>query len=395
MGALHKLSSLQLKTLPPGKYSDGGNLWFQKRPDGGAQWFMRVTIHGRRREMGLGSFSEVSRKQARELAEQWRSTVREGKDPIKERDRLRKEAVKNAYTLRAVAEEAYEARKAELKNDGKAGRWFSPLELHVLPKLGRVPVADIDQKDIRDTLAPIWHEKGETARKAINRLGIVMRYASSLGLDVDIQATEKAKILLGKSRQTNTHIPAMDWRDVPDFYASLNDGSVTHLALRLLILTAARTQSVRFCHLDQIDGETWTVPAERMKAGKEFRIPLSPETQDVIREAEKLSRDGFLFPGTRRGVISDATMSGLMKRREIEPRPHGFRTSFRTWCAAATDTPREIAEIALAHSAGGKVELSYRRTDYLEKRSVLMKLWAEHVTGMRCASITPIRSSRP
>ena len=394
MGALHKLSSLQLKTLPPGKYSDGGNLWFQKRSDGGAQWFMRVTVHGRRREMGLGSFNEVSLKQAREQAEQWRSIAREGKDPIKERDRLAKEAEKNAYTLRAVAEEAYEARKAQLKHNGKAGRWFSPLELHVLPKLGKVPVADIDQGDIRDTLAPIWHEKGETARKAINRLGIVIEYAFSLGLDVDIQATSKAKILLGKSRQPKAHIPAMDWRHVPDFYHSLDDGSVTHLALRLLILTAARTQSVRFCKRDQIDGEIWTVPAERMKAGKEFRIPLSPEAQDVIREAEKLSRDEFLFPGTCRGVISDATMSGLMKRREIEPRPHGFRTSFRTWCAEATDTPREIAEIALAHSAGGKVELSYRRTDYLEKRSVLMKLWAEHVTGARSASVTQIRSSK-
>lgn len=379
MGALHKLTALEVKSGSPGKFNDGGGLWLHRRADGGAQWFLRVTIHGRRREMGLGAVAEVGLKEAREQSERWRAVVREGKDPIKERDRLLREAAKADHTLRMVAEEAFEARKAELKNDGKSGRWFSPLELHVLPKLGRIPVEALDQRDIRDTLAPIWHSKGETAKKAINRLGYVIRYAAAMGLDVDLQATSKAKELLGKSRQPRAHIPAMDWRDVPAFYATLNEGSVTHLALRFLILTAARTQSVRFCRIDQIEHDIWTVPAERMKAGKEFRIPLSQEAQDVIQEAAGLSRDGYLFPGTRKGVISDATMSGLMKRRDMDPRPHGFRTSFRTWCAEATDTPREIAEVALAHSAGGKVELSYRRTDYLEKRRALMTLWANHI----------------
>ncbi|MEO1025534.1 MAG: integrase arm-type DNA-binding domain-containing protein [Pseudomonadota bacterium] len=380
MGALHKLTALEVKSGPPGKFNDGGGLWLHRRADGGAQWFLRVTIHGRRREMGLGAVADVGLKEAREQSERWRAIVREGKDPIKERDRLLREAAKADHTLRMVAEEAFEARKAELKNDGKSGRWFSPLELHVLPKLGRIPVEALDQRDIRDTLAPIWHSKGETAKKAINRLGYVIRYAAAMGLDVDLQATSKAKELLGKSRQPRVHIPAMDWRDVPTFYASLHDGSVTHLALRLLILTAARTQSVRFCHVDQIEQDVWIVPAERMKAGKEFRIPLSKEAQKVIAEATELSRDGYLFPGTRKGVISDATMSGLMKRREMDPRPHGFRTSFRTWCAEATDTPREIAEVALAHSAGGKVELSYRRTDYLEKRRLLMERWSQYIT---------------
>jgi hypothetical protein len=145
--------------------------------------------------MGLGSFESVSLKEARERADYWRSVVREGKDPIKERDRQKREAAKSDHTLTTVAEEAFEARKAELKNDGKSGRWFSPLQLHVLPKLGKVPVEEIDQKDIRDTLAPIWHEKGETARKAINRLGIVIRYAASLGLDVDIQATKSLRLV--------------------------------------------------------------------------------------------------------------------------------------------------------------------------------------------------------
>ena len=381
MPALNKLTAIKVKTAPPGKYNDGGGLWLHRRADGGGQWFLRIQVHGRRREMGLGSLSEISLKEARESAERWRQVARNGKDPIKERQRLLREASKADHTLASVAEEAYEARKAELKNGGTAGRWFSPLALHVLPKLGKVPIEEIDQQDIKNTLAPIWHTKGETAQKAMGRLGIVMQYGAAMGLDVDMQATAKAKALLGKSRQKREHIPAMPWIDVPVFYHSLDNGSITHLALRLLILTAARSHPIRFCHLDEIEGDTWVIPAERMKMEKEFRIPLSTEALSVIEQATPFARNGYLFPSVRKGVISDATMSQLMKRRGLTARPHGFRSSFRTWCAEVTDTPRDIAEMALAHTVGGKVELSYRRTDYLEKRRILMERWARHVAG--------------
>lgn len=205
--ALNKLSAAQVKSAGPGKYSDGGGLWLHKRPDGGAQWFLRVTVHGRRREMGLGSLMHVSLKVAREEADRWRAVARQGIDPIKERARLNREADKADHALETVARETFEARKAELKGDGTAGRWFSPLELHVLPKLGRVPVEEIDQRDIKTTLAPIWHTKADTARKAMNRLGIVLRHAAAMGLDVNIQATDKAKALLGKSRHTPSTSP--------------------------------------------------------------------------------------------------------------------------------------------------------------------------------------------
>lgn len=376
--ALNKLSAAQVKSLGPGKYSDGGGLWLHKREDGGAQWFLRVTVHGRRREMGLGALRDVSLKEARETAAKWRGVARQGKDPIKERERRRREAAKADHTLSAVAEEAFEARKAQLKGDGKAGRWFSPLELHVLPKLGRVPVEELDQQDIRNTLAPIWHTKADTARKAMNRLGIVIRHAAAMGLDVDMQATEKAKALLGKSRHQPKHVPAMDWREVPDFYQSLNEGTITNLALRLLILTASRSSEVRFCHLDEIEGDLWTIPAARMKGGAEHRIPLSGEAQAVIEQAKAFERGGYLFPNVRKGVISDATMSRFMERRGLEARPHGFRSSFRTWCAEATEVPREVAETCLAHVVGGSVERAYRRTDYLEQRRDLMERWANH-----------------
>lgn len=385
-GALYKRSATQVRNCLPGKYSDGGGLWLHKRPDGGGQWSLRVTVHGRRRETGLGSLRDVGLKEARHAAEKWRAMVRDGKDPIKERERLRHEAARAVPSLANVAAEAFQARKAELKDDGKACRWMSPLEIHILPKLGGVPVEEIDQRDIRSALDPIWHTKSSTADKAPGRLRIVLHYAAALGHEVDLQAPDKARALLGKSRHVVQHVPAMPWSDVPDFYASLATPTITHLALRLLILTAGtRSRPIRFCHFDQIEGDVWTVPGELMKSRKgkaaDFRVPLSAEALRVIDLAQPLSRDGYLFPSVRKGVISDATMSRLMERRGLEARPHGFRSSFRTWCDEAVEFPHEVKETAIAHVVGSSVERSYRRTDYLEQRRVLMERWAEHLSS--------------
>ncbi|PXF90947.1 site-specific integrase [Brucella abortus] len=385
MRAINRLSARAATTLGPGKHNDGAGLWLHKRPDGGGQWILRVTIHGRRREMGLGSALEVSLKEAREAAEKWRAMVRSNIDPIKERERQKREAARNLHLLKDVAIDAFESRKAELKGDGDAGRWFSPLEHHILPKLGKVPVADIDQKDIRDTLAPIWHSKAETARRAINRLAICMRHAAALGLDVDLQATEKARALLGKQRHKAQNIPAMPWQEVPAFYATLTDDSVTHLAMRLLILTGVRSGPLRSIHESQIDGNVWTIPGEAMKGRKDatndFRVPLTVEAMKVIDIARRHARDGFLFPNVRSGVISDMTLGMFMRRAKLEARPHGFRSSLRDWIAETTDTPHDIAETVLGHTVGGSVERAYRRTDFLEQRRVLMERWANHVAG--------------
>ena len=382
---LNKLSAASLKAAQPGKYSDGGGLWFHQRGDGGAQWFLRITVHGRRREMGLGRYPDVTLKEARTEAEKWRALARQGLDPIKERERQKREAARNLHLLEDIAKDAFESRKAELKGDGTAGRWFTPLQLHVLPKLGKVPVSDIDQRDIRDTLAPIWHTKADTARKAMNRLGICLRHAAALGLDADLQATEKAKALLGKQRHKPQNVPALPWQDVPAFYQSLTEPSVTQLALRLLILTAVRSYPLRYLHLDQIDGDVWTIPAEAMKGRKDatadFRVPLSTEAQKVIDLAKPFARDGFLFPGVRKGVLSDMAMTRLMDRRGMAERPHGFRSSFRDWTAEATNTPHEVAETCLGHVAGGAVERAYRRTDFLEQRRAIMERWCQFVTN--------------
>lgn len=383
MRGLNKLSSSSLKKIPAGKYNDGGGLWFVKRPDGGGQWVLRVTVHGRRREMGLGAFPDVSLKEARDAAAGARLLKRQGIDPIKERQRLKREHERNLHVLADVAADAFEVRKAELKGDGKAGRWFSPLELHVLPKLGQVPIGEIDQIDIRNTLAPIWNKKAETARKALNRLNIVMQHADSLGLAVNVQAPDRARNLLGKQEVEPKHIPALAYVDVPYFFASLDEGSTTHLALQLLILTAVRSFPVRFMHVDQIQGDIWTIPAASMKGrrGKtqDFRVPLSDAALDVIEKSRTLSRDGFLFPSIRKGVISDATMARLMERRGMVERPHGFRSSFRDWIAETQNVSYEVAEMCLGHAVGGKIERSYKRTDFIAQRRSVMQSWSDFV----------------
>ena len=385
MRSRNRLSPAFLRKAPMGKYCDGAGLWLIVREDGGAQWVLRVTVHGRRREMGLGGYPEIGLAKAREIADRWRAMAKEGRDPIKERERELRATRREDVSLAIITADAFEARKAELKGDGTAGRWLSPLTIHVLPKLGKVPVTDLDQRDIRDTLAPIWHTKADTARKALNRLSIVMKHAAALGLDVDLQATEKAKALLGKTRHVPKNIPAMDWRDVPDFYASLAEPTLTHLALRLLILTGVRSGPLRNLRLDQIEGDVWTVPAEAMKGRKgatdDFRVPLSDEAQRIIALAKPHARNGYLFPNNQKGVISDMTLSRHMERRGLEARPHGFRTSLRTWLAEATDAPHEVAEAMLAHVVDGGVVRAYRRTDYLEQRAKLTDRWADLVTG--------------
>jgi integrase len=385
MRATNRLTAGFMKSPPTGKHCDGAGLWLVVREDGGAQWVLRVTVHGRRREMGLGGFPALGLADARKVSERWRKFAAAGRDPIKEREADERAARREDITLAILTADAFESRKAELKGDGTAGRWLSPLTLHVLPKLGKVPVTDLDQRDIRDCIAPIWHDKADTARKAMNRLSIVLKHAAALGLDVDLQATEKAKALLGKTRHVSKNIPAMAWGEVPAFYASLDEPTLTHLALRLAILTGVRSSPLRTLRLEQIEGDIWTIPAENMKGRKgtteAFRVPLSAEAQRVIDLARPHARNGFLFSNTQHGVISDMTLSRMMERRGLEARPHGFRTSLRTWLAEATDAPHEVAEAMLAHSTDSGVVRAYRRTDWIDQRRVLTERWADHVTG--------------
>ena len=383
MRAINRLSALSVKNLPAGKHADGGGLWLIKREDGGGKWIYRYTIKGKRREMGLGSIRFVSLKDVRNDVEQWRRVVSTGKDAIRQRDRERREAEVARPTLETVAKACFEARKADLKGNGSAGRWYSPLELHVMPKIGDVPIEELTQNDLRDSLAPIWHKKAETAQKAINRLGIVFRHGAAMGLPVDMQATVKAKALLGAQRKQSKHIPAMPWREVPSFVSSLTMGGMVEQCLTLLILTACRSGEVRAATWGEfkLSEKLWVIPAHRMKVEKEHRVPLTPAALKVLERVRPHAREGFVFPSQRKGCISDMAMGALMRRRGLDYRPHGFRSSFRDWCAEETYAPREVAEACLAHTTGSEVERAYRRTDFLDRRRDLMLKWADYCLG--------------
>ncbi|WP_375667827.1 MULTISPECIES: tyrosine-type recombinase/integrase [unclassified Bartonella] len=383
MRAIHRLSALLVKSSPQGKYCDGAGLWLNVRKDNTRSWFFRYTHHNKRREMGLGPVTKLSLKEARELSRYYSDILKEGNDPIVFREQTILKQQSNIF--QEIAKAAFESKKAELKNEGKNGRWFSPLELHVIPHIGKLPIEKLTANIIRNVLAPLWHEKADTARKALNRINICLKYAAALGLDVDLQACMKARALLGKPRATSTNIPAMPWQEVPAFYQSLDDKILSNLALKLLILTGARSYPLRYLRLEQIDKKIWTIPKENMKGivGKvlDFRVPLSNESLRVIEKTLPFEKNGFLFSGLRGNPISDATMAKYMTICGLTYRPHGFRSSLRDWIAETTSTPFEIAETVLAHSVGSSVTKAYMRTDFLEQRHVLLEQWAVFISG--------------
>lgn len=389
MAVLHKLSAISVRTKDAGKYEDGGGLRLVKVSKDAGKWVFRYTAFGRRREMGLGALSDVTLQQARQLADEWRSAIAFGKDPITERARREREVSARDLSLCTIAKEAFEARKAELKGDGAAGRWFSPLSIHILPKLGKMPVTEIHQNSIRDVLAPIWHTKADPAQKALYRLGIVLRYAAARGIDVDLQATAKAKELLGRTRHVVEHIPSMPWVDVPAFYASLSEDNVTNLALKLLILTGLRSKTVRMAHVNQFHDGIWTIPGDNLKGRKgktaDQRIPVTKAMQEVIDRTIPFRRSGYVFPAPRGGTkgvgfLGDVNMIRLMERRGLAARPHGFRSTLRVWLSEQTQTPFEVAELMIGHVVGTSVTRAYQRSDYLDQRRVLYEQWGNFVS---------------
>ena len=380
----NSLRVAQLRSLPPGKHCDGRGLWLHKRNDGGAQWVYRFTLFGRTREMGLGALRDVGLAEAREAADAARRLVAQEIDPVKERRRARAQASRRDGRLADVAASALEAHRKTLKSDDSATRWFSPLRMHVLPKLGTMPVVRIDQHDIATALAPIWHVKNETARKALSRLKTVLEYAVAQGFDVDLGIIDKAKILLKPNRKKAKRIESMPYREVPAFYASLADDP-RELALRMLILTGLRSDAVRNMTLAQVQGDVWTVPARYMKARKEhaapFRVPLSPEAQRVIALAQRVTCSDYLFPNSRGGPLATMSMRNLLVDRRLDARPHGFRSSLRTWLSEQTDCSTHVAEACICHLPQGEVEKAYNRTDYLPNRRPYMRAWSAFVTG--------------
>jgi len=294
---------------------------------------------------------------------------------------MRARRVRAPLTIRQAIDGCFEARKAELKGEGEAGRWMSPLAVHILPKLGKQPIEELDQHLLKEVLEPLWHEKPETAGKALNRVGLALKYAAALGLDVDLQATMKVRALLGKQRRTTTHIPSMPYEDAPAFYQRLlASENVAATALRFLMLTVARTSEVRLAPFSEFEKDVWTIPAERTKTAREHRVPLVPAAQRIVIARREASGSEFLFPSFGGQPISDAAMAKLMKDAGLAFRPHGFRATFRTWVEEQTDATFEVKEGCLGHMVDAGVVGAYQRSDRLVRRRALIDVWAKFLT---------------
>jgi integrase len=323
------LTQYKVKNLGPGKHFDGQGLMLVKSRTDAGKWIVRLVVNGKRREMGLGRWPDVSIAEAREGAMLARKSLRSGTDPVAQRQRAKRKVYR--LSVSEAVQGCFEARQAQLKGDGKAGRWLSPLSVHILPKLGSMPIEDVDQHELKRVLQPIWHTKPSAARKAMNRINLTTKHAAALGLEVDLQVVMKTQALLGSQRHVVKHIPSLPYQEAPAFYRWLCGQSfVSALALRFLIVTATRTSEVRFATFDEIDQQLWIIPPERTKTAKLHRVPLSNEALRIVELAKQNGAKTILFPSPTAKALSDAAMSSLMKREGHDARPHGFRATFRS-----------------------------------------------------------------
>ncbi|WGW02328.1 tyrosine-type recombinase/integrase [Tropicibacter oceani] len=362
----------------PGKYFDGNGLYLLVKPNGSRSWVQRIVIRGKRREMGLGSAALVTLAEAREAALQNRKVARSGGDPIQ----AKQEALA-VLTFEEAARKVHEMHRPTWSNAKHAAQFLTTLETYAFPHIGPVKVGEVNTSDVLRVLTPIWTDKPETARRVRQRIGMVMKWAVAKGWRQDNPA-EAISQALPKHDRRKVHRKALPYAEVPGFLRAVQAskaGAVTKLAIEFLILTAARSGEVRGAVWSEIDlsAAVWTVPAERMKAKREHRVPLSPRAVAILQAAQSLS-DGsdLVFPGAKRGrPLWDATMSKLARELGFDVDIHGFRTSFRMWAQEKTDSPREVAEAALAHTIRNQAEAAYARSDLFKKRRGLMELWAE------------------
>lgn len=389
---IHRLSAPQVsKSKKPGLYADGGGLYLQISKSGARSWLFRYMLAGRSREMGLGPLRIVSLAEAREKAAHCRKLLQGKIDPIEARDSKRGhealEAAK-AVTFAECAQAYIDSHRAGWKNAKHAAQWETTLKTYVYPVFEKMPVQGIDTTLVLKVLEPIWTTKAETASRVRGRIESVLDWARVRGYRTgDNPARWRghlAELLPPRSKvQTVQHHPALPYAEMAEFIAELRKPrGVAALALEFLILTAARTGEVigakpgEFDHKEKI----WTVPAERMKAKREHRVPLSPRAFKILEEVLTGNGGSYVFPGARsKSPLSSMAMLALLERMgRPELTVHGFRSSFSDWAAERTNFPSEVREMALAHRIPDKAEAAYRRGDLFEKRRRLMTEWQRY-----------------
>ena len=381
-----KLTAAFVRTVNrPGVYGDQHGLRLRvyesrKRKSISKHWIWRGTVNGVRRDVGLGAFPYVSLAEARQKAFEHRKISWAGGDPVALKRRP------DVPTFAEAVETVIAIHREGWKDAGKSEKqWRASLRDYAMPRLGRRRVDQITTADVMAVLIPHWHTKNETMRRVRQRIGAVMKWAVAQGYRGDNPAGDAISAALPKNGSVRRHQRALPFGEVGAALAKVRTSGahgLTALAFEFLVLTVCRSGEVRLATWDEVDREsaTWTVPANRMKAKRDHRVPLSARALQILEEARAFEDgSGLVFSSPRARAISDNTISKLLRELGIEAVPHEFRSSFRDWAAECSDAPREVCELALAHVNSDRVEAAYRRTDLFDRRRVLMEEWSGFV----------------
>lgn len=383
----HKSQQLTVKAIEgisaPGRYPDGGGLYLVADNKSAKRWLLRIMVQGKRCDLGLGSYPVVGLSEARDFARDYVREARSGNDP---RITLRNR-VNSTPDFETVARDYHEQHKGRWKNLKHQQQWINTLEYYAFPTIGKRPIDQITTPEVVAVLSPIWFEKHETARRLKQRIATVFDDAKGRGNFAGENPVTgvSASLKTDKRLSRPKHFAAMDYRDLPGFIAWLRGDDVpamSRLALEFTILTAARTGEVINARWGEINEEKalWTIPADRIKTGKEHRVPLSNRVIEILATVKPITETrGWLFEGQRPGKpMSNMAMLKLLERMQVPVTVHGFRSTFRDWCAETTGFPHAAIEKCLAHEVANAVERAYARSDLLDKRREIMAAWAAY-----------------
>jgi integrase len=406
---IHRLSAVKIANVKQrGLYADGGGLYLQVSRNGSRSWIYRFKQNSRARDMGLGSLTTVSLATAREMAAECRRKRLAGIDPIEHRQTDRREAqlaAARSMTFDQCRDAFIEAHRAAWRNAKHRGQWTASLATYVTPVLGPLLIQSVDVGLVMKALEPIWSTKPETAARVRGRIERVLDWAKVRGFRQGENPARwrghlDALLPAHRSVRKVKHHAALPYSEIGTFMAALKTrAAVAARALEFTILTAARTGEVLGARWEEIDfqGKMWVVPPSRMKSGREHRVPLSRAAVSVLKEMQARHQDALVFPGDRHGKpLSNMAMLMILRRMDrADLTAHGFRSTFRDWAAECTNFPREVAEAALAHLVGDKVEAAYRRGDLFEKRRRLMDAWAAYcqATCNNDGRVVPLKRS--
>jgi integrase len=405
MARVNRLAA-NFRPKKPGWFNDGLGLYLQVTKGAAGHlnesWVLRFALDGRMRWMGLGGREDVPLAAAREKRREYRELIREGIDPIAERDRrvAKNIAAQTGLVTFDECAKSYIASKQDgWRNPKHAAQWSSTIRTYASPVIGRMSLADITTTHVVKVLEPIWKPKTETASRVRGRIESILDYATTCGYRNGANPArwqgclENVLPAPNKVRKVEHHA-ALAYSELPSFMAELGKrGGTAASALEFLILTAARSGEVRMMTLSEVDfrSRVWTIPAERMKGDREHSVPLCERTLQIL-EARRDHGSELVFPGQNGKPLSDMSLTAVLRRMgRGELTAHGFRSSFRGWCGDETDFARETAEAALAHVVGDKAEQAYRRSDALEKRRRLMSAWADYCQQKPVEKVVKLR----